>query len=97
MLRPMGHPRNKPSKGVLDHDFVIHQQYENKNSPQSRLTCRHAAFAYVLSEFRLGLLGKFLAFAILAMGLDLIWGYTAFSAWDTAYISDSAPMAWRCI
>ncbi|ALS20655.1 MULTISPECIES: urea ABC transporter permease subunit UrtC [Paenibacillus] len=29
-----------------------------------------------LSEFRLGLLGKFLAFAILAMGLDLIWGYT---------------------
>lgn len=30
----------------------------------------------VLSEFRLGLLGKFLAFAILATGLDLIWGYT---------------------
>ncbi|TDF98866.1 urea ABC transporter permease subunit UrtC [Paenibacillus piri] len=29
-----------------------------------------------LSEFRLSLLGKFLAFAILAMGLDLIWGYT---------------------
>lgn len=28
-----------------------------------------------LSEFRLGLLGKFLAYAILAMGLDLIWGY----------------------
>ncbi|MEK8129647.1 urea ABC transporter permease subunit UrtC [Paenibacillus filicis] len=30
----------------------------------------------LLSEFRLGLLGKFLAFAILAIGLDLIWGYT---------------------
>lgn len=29
-----------------------------------------------LSEFRLSLLGKFLAYAILAMGLDLIWGYT---------------------
>lgn len=29
-----------------------------------------------LSEFRLNLLGKFLAFAILAIGLDLIWGYT---------------------
>ncbi|UUZ83986.1 urea ABC transporter permease subunit UrtC [Paenibacillus sp. P26] len=28
-----------------------------------------------LSEFRLGPLGKFLAYAILAMGLDLIWGY----------------------
>jgi urea transport system permease protein len=30
----------------------------------------------VFSEFRLSLLGKFLAYAILAMGLDLIWGYT---------------------
>lgn len=29
-----------------------------------------------LSEFRLNLLGKFLAFAILALGIDLIWGYT---------------------
>lgn len=30
----------------------------------------------VLSDFRLGLLAKFLAFAIVAIGLDLIWGYT---------------------
>lgn len=29
-----------------------------------------------LTEFRLSLLGKFLAYAIIAMGLDLIWGYT---------------------
>jgi urea transport system permease protein len=29
-----------------------------------------------LSEFRLSLLGKYLTYAILAMGLDLIWGYT---------------------
>ena len=29
-----------------------------------------------LSEFRLSLLGKFLTFAIVAVGLDLIWGYT---------------------
>lgn len=28
-----------------------------------------------LSDFRLSLLGKFLALAILALGLDLIWGY----------------------
>lgn len=28
-----------------------------------------------LGEFRLSLLGKFLCFAILAVGLDLIWGY----------------------
>ncbi|MBM4125313.1 MAG: urea ABC transporter permease subunit UrtC [Nitrospira sp.] len=29
-----------------------------------------------VSDFSLNLLGKFLAFAILAIGLDLIWGYT---------------------
>lgn len=29
----------------------------------------------VLSDFRLNLLGKFLAFAIVALGIDLIWGY----------------------
>lgn len=29
-----------------------------------------------LSDFRLNLLAKFLAFAILALGLDLLWGYT---------------------
>ena len=30
----------------------------------------------VLSDFRVNLLGKFVAYAILALGLDLIWGYT---------------------
>lgn len=29
-----------------------------------------------LSDFRLNLLGKFLTFAILVIGLDLLWGYT---------------------
>ncbi len=29
-----------------------------------------------LSDFRTNLLGKFVAFAILALGIDLIWGYT---------------------
>lgn len=29
-----------------------------------------------LSDFRLNLLAKFLAFAIVALGLDMIWGYT---------------------
>lgn len=29
-----------------------------------------------ISEFRINMLGKFLAFAILAMGLNLAWGYT---------------------
>jgi urea transport system permease protein len=30
----------------------------------------------LLDEFRLGLLAKFLAYAIVAVGLDLLWGYT---------------------
>jgi len=30
----------------------------------------------ILSEFRMNLLGKFLCFAIVALGIDLIWGYT---------------------
>src|SRR5260221_11560391 len=30
----------------------------------------------ILSGFDLNLLGKFLAFAIVALGLDLLWGYT---------------------
>jgi urea transport system permease protein len=29
-----------------------------------------------LSAFRLRLLGRFLSFAIVALGIDLIWGYT---------------------
>lgn len=35
-----------------------------------------AAAPFFLSDFRMNLLGKFLAFAILALALDLIWGYT---------------------
>jgi len=31
---------------------------------------------YFLSDFRLNLLGKFLSLAVLALGVDLIWGYT---------------------
>ena len=31
---------------------------------------------FVLTLFRLTLLGKFLCYAIVALGIDLIWGYT---------------------
>lgn len=34
------------------------------------------AMPLLLSDFRLNLLGKFLTFAIVAIGIDLIWGYT---------------------
>ena len=39
------------------------------------LTLALVAAPLILSEFRLGLLGKFLTFAILALSLNLIWGY----------------------
>ena len=35
-----------------------------------------AAAPLFLSDFRINLLGKFVAYAILALGIDLIWGYT---------------------
>ncbi len=31
---------------------------------------------FFLSDFRLNLLGKFLSYAIVAIGIDLVWGYT---------------------
>ena len=34
-----------------------------------------AGSPFHLSDFRLNLFGKFLAYAILALGLDLLWGY----------------------
>src|SRR3989441_3708238 len=35
-----------------------------------------AGFPLRLSDFTLNLFGKFLAYAVLALGIDLIWGYT---------------------
>ena len=31
---------------------------------------------WLLTDFRLSLLGRFLALSIAALGIDLIWGYT---------------------
>ncbi len=33
-------------------------------------------FPLILSNFRLGLLGRFLSLGIVALGIDLIWGFT---------------------
>ncbi|WP_168123352.1 urea ABC transporter permease subunit UrtC [Paenibacillus sp. HB172176] len=53
------------------------------NAKKIAILAGYAAAAAVLfsapmfiSDFRLNLLAKFLAFAIVALGLDLIWGYT---------------------
>ncbi|WGK70099.1 urea ABC transporter permease subunit UrtC [Candidatus Haliotispira prima] len=33
-------------------------------------------FTFILSDFRLNLMGKYVSFAIVAVGLNLLWGYT---------------------
>lgn len=33
---------------------------------------------FVLAPFNLNLLGRFLAYAILALGIGVLWGYAAF-------------------
>ncbi|MCX7821058.1 MAG: urea ABC transporter permease subunit UrtC [Brevinematales bacterium] len=34
------------------------------------------SFPFYLSDFRLAIMGKFICYSILAIGLDLLWGYT---------------------
>ena len=43
--------------------------------PVLNLLPGEGSFLY-LSDFQINLLGKYMAFAILALGIDLIWGYT---------------------
>lgn len=35
-----------------------------------------AVMPFCMSMFRVGLFGKYMCFAIIAIGLDMIWGYT---------------------
>jgi urea transport system permease protein len=49
-----------------------------------------------VSDFTLNLFGKFLAYAILALGIDLIWGYTGVLPSGRACSSGSAPTRWAC-
>ena len=62
---------------------------------------------FVLTLFRLTLLGKFLCYAIVALGIDLIWGYTGIlslghgvffglGAYAMAMHLSSWPTAARC-
>lgn len=47
-----------------------------KNIPIAILILFLCLAPLFLSDFRVNLLGKFVAYAILALGIDLIWGYT---------------------
>ncbi len=51
----------------------------------------------VLPVFRLNLLGRFLSLAIVALGIDLIWGFTGCSASVRASFLPWVVMGLRCI
>jgi urea transport system permease protein len=49
--------------------------------------------AFYLRPYLVQLFGKYLCYAILAVALDLVWGYCS----ATARSSPSAAMRWACI
>lgn len=55
---------------------TVYQSFFNKKVILSLVLLALLLAPLLLSDFRLNLLGKYLAFAILAIGLDLLWGYT---------------------
>ena len=54
-------------------------------------------FPTLLDPFRLNLVGKYLTYAFVAVGLVICWGYGGvLSASGRACSSASAAIAWRC-
>jgi ABC-type branched-subunit amino acid transport system permease subunit len=49
-----------------------------------------------VSAYTLTLVGKILCYAIVALALDLVWGYAASCPSATACSSPSAAMRWAC-
>jgi len=60
-------------KGIV---ATIRQSLLPGNLPISIILFLLCLAPLFLSDFRINLLGKFVAYAILALGIDLIWGYT---------------------
>lgn len=50
----------------------------------------------MLDPFRLNMVGKYLTYAFVAIGLVMCWGKAAFSAWARACSLAWAATAWRC-
>ena len=50
----------------------------------------------VTDAFRLNLVGKYLTYAFVAVGLVLCWAAQASCRWGRASSSASAATAWRC-
>ena len=55
------------------------------------------SLAFYLPPYLVQLLGKYLCYAILAVALDLVWGYCGFCRLAMARSSPSAAMRWACI
>jgi urea transport system permease protein len=49
-----------------------------------------------LSDYAVALVGKIMCYAICALAMDLIWGYTGILAWATACSSRWAATPWAC-
>jgi ABC-type branched-subunit amino acid transport system permease subunit len=50
-----------------------------------------------LSDYAVALVGKIMCYAICALAMDLIWGYTGIlSAWATACSLHWVAMPWAC-
>jgi len=55
------------------------------------------ASAFHLSPYVLTLVGKYLCFAMLALAVDLIWGYCGILSLGHAAFFSLAAMPWACI
>ncbi len=50
-----------------------------------------------VSDYYALLIGKIMCYAMVALAMDLIWGYAGSCLWATAYSLRSAVMPWGCI
>jgi urea transport system permease protein len=52
--------------------------------------------AWHLSAYTVTLIGKIMCYAIVALAMDLIWGYTGILSLGTAHSPRSAATRWAC-
>ena len=55
-----------------------------------------ATHPLAVSTWMLTLIGKILCYAVVAVALDLVWGYAGMLSLGTAYSSPWAAMRWAC-
>ena len=52
--------------------------------------------AFHMSDYAVALVGKIMCYAICALAMDLIWGYTSSCLWATACSTRWAATRWAC-